>query len=70
MGFASNIGKYRLGRIIGEGTFAKVKLGFNELDGQCVAIKIIDKKMVMQSHLKHQAILLHFILINPFRSVN
>lgn len=55
MGFASNsIGKYRLGRTIGEGTFAKVKLGVNSHNGQFVAIKVIDKTMVMQSHLKYQ----------------
>ena len=47
MGFASSIGKYRLGRTIGEGTFAKVKLAVNNLNGQQVAIKILDKKMVM-----------------------
>ncbi|KAF7812811.1 CBL-interacting serine/threonine-protein kinase 21-like isoform X2 [Senna tora] len=45
MGFASSIGKYQLGRTIGEGNFAKVKLAVNEHNGQYVAIKIIDKKM-------------------------
>lgn len=54
MGFASSVGKYRLGRTIGEGTFAKVKLAVNSLNGQYVAIKILDKKMVMESHLKYQ----------------
>ncbi|XP_028775386.1 LOW QUALITY PROTEIN: CBL-interacting serine/threonine-protein kinase 21-like [Neltuma alba] len=54
MGFASSVGKYRLGRTIGEGTFAKVKIAVNSLNGQYVAIKILDKKMVMESHLKYQ----------------
>lgn len=55
MGFAGSVGKYRLGRTIGEGTFAKVKLAVNSINGQHVAIKILDKKMVMESHLKYQA---------------
>ncbi|KAK6942409.1 NAF domain, partial [Dillenia turbinata] len=55
MGFASNIGKYQLSRTIGEGTFAKVKLATNGGNGQQVAIKIIDKHMIMQNNLKYQA---------------
>lgn len=55
MGFANNIGKYRLSRTIGEGTFAKVKLAVDATNGQYVAIKIIDKHMVMESNLKSQA---------------
>ncbi|KAJ6857203.1 hypothetical protein NC651_038795 [Populus alba x Populus x berolinensis] len=54
MGHGNNIGKYRLGRTIGEGTFAKVKLAVDSTDGRPVAIKIMDKKKVMQSHLKDQ----------------
>ena len=52
MGLAKNIGKYRLGRTVGEGTFAKVKLAVNSDNGQYVAVKIIDKKLVMESNLK------------------
>ncbi|XP_041019064.1 CBL-interacting serine/threonine-protein kinase 21 [Juglans microcarpa x Juglans regia] len=55
MGFAPNsIGKYKLGRTIGEGTFAKVKLAIDSTNGQYVAAKIIDKKMVTESDLKCQ----------------
>lgn len=54
MGFANNIGKYRLGRTIGEGTFAKVKLGVDTTNDQYVAIKIIDKHMVLETNLKSQ----------------
>ncbi|KAL5773109.1 hypothetical protein ACOSQ2_013033 [Xanthoceras sorbifolium] len=50
----ANIGKYNLGRTIGEGTFAKVKLGVDTTNGQNVAIKIIDKRMVLESNLKYQ----------------
>lgn len=55
MGFAAhNIGKYKLGRTIGEGTFAKVKLGVDSTNGHYVAIKVIDKHMVLESNLKYQ----------------
>ncbi|KAJ0030069.1 hypothetical protein Pint_14210 [Pistacia integerrima] len=54
MGHANYIGKYHLGRTIGEGTFAKVKLGVDTTNGQYVAIKIIDKHMVLETDLKCQ----------------
>ncbi|KAK3221476.1 hypothetical protein Dsin_008501 [Dipteronia sinensis] len=54
MGYANNIGKYQLGRTVGEGTFAKVKLAVDTTNGQYVAIKIIDKQMVLESNLKYQ----------------
>lgn len=56
MGHGNNhIGKYRLGRTVGEGTFAKVKLAVDGSNGTQVAIKIIDKQMVTDSNLKYQA---------------
>lgn len=64
MGFANSVGKYQLGRIIGEGTFAKVKLAMNTVNGQQVAIKIIDKQMVIENNLIYQA----KIFTNIFRS--
>ncbi|GKV18211.1 hypothetical protein SLEP1_g28626 [Rubroshorea leprosula] len=54
MGCANRIGKYQLTGMIGEGTFAKVKLAVDTTNGQNVAIKIIDKQMVMESNLKYQ----------------
>ncbi|KAM7252761.1 hypothetical protein ACFE04_008270 [Oxalis oulophora] len=54
MGFVNTIGKYQLGRTIGEGTFAKVKLGVDSSNGRQVAIKIIDKHMVVESNLRFQ----------------
>eukprot|EP01113_Clastostelium_recurvatum_P002910 TRINITY_DN11256_c0_g1_i4.p1 TRINITY_DN11256_c0_g1~~TRINITY_DN11256_c0_g1_i4.p1 ORF type:complete len:695 (-),score=161.73 TRINITY_DN11256_c0_g1_i4:9-2012(-) len=36
-----NVGIYRLGRTLGEGTYGKVKLGFNMMTGQEVAVKIL-----------------------------
>uniref|UniRef100_A0A5B6ZYL8 Protein kinase domain-containing protein n=1 Tax=Davidia involucrata TaxID=16924 RepID=A0A5B6ZYL8_DAVIN len=54
MGYANSIGKYQLGRTIGEGSFAKVKLAVNTVNGQYVAIKIIDKQMVKENNLVSQ----------------
>lgn len=58
MGYGSKIGKYQLSRTIGEGTFAKVKLAVDTTSTQApqqhVAIKIIDKQMVMETNLKFQ----------------
>ncbi|KAA8522777.1 hypothetical protein F0562_009200 [Nyssa sinensis] len=54
MGYANSIGKYQLGRTIGQGAFAKVKLAVNTVNGQYVAIKIIDKQMVMENNLVQQ----------------
>lgn len=56
-GIGSKIGKYQLSRTIGEGTFAKVKLAVDtstNAQQHHVAIKIIDKQMVMESNLKYQ----------------
>ncbi|KAF8392925.1 hypothetical protein HHK36_021165 [Tetracentron sinense] len=54
MGVATKIGVYQLGRTIGEGSFAKVKLAVNTINGLYVAIKIIDKQMVIKNKLMYQ----------------
>ncbi|KAK8956884.1 CBL-interacting protein kinase 32 [Platanthera zijinensis] len=46
------VGKYELGKTIGEGTFAKVRLGRNSETGEHVAIKILLKEKV----LKHKVV--------------
>lgn len=40
--------KYELGRLLGQGTFAKVCYGRHIISGQSVAIKIVDKEKVLQ----------------------
>jgi 5'-AMP-activated protein kinase catalytic alpha subunit len=55
-----SIGKYRVSRTIGEGTFSKVKLAFNSNNDEKVAIKVIDKQMVLKNNLKYQVIKPHF----------
>lgn len=54
MGYGTSIGKYQIGRTIGEGTFAKVKLAVNLETGQSVAVKVIDKRMVIDNKLMYQ----------------
>lgn len=48
----TRVGKYELGRTLGEGSFAKVKFARNMETGQNVAIKVIDKEKL----LKHKMI--------------
>ena len=48
------IGKYELGRTIGEGTFAKVKFARNSETGEPVAIKILDKEKVLKHKMAEQ----------------
>ncbi|KAK4408324.1 CBL-interacting serine/threonine-protein kinase [Sesamum angolense] len=48
------IGKYEVGRTIGEGTFAKVKFARNSETGQPVAIKILDKDKVLKHKMAEQ----------------
>ncbi|KAL1555815.1 CBL-interacting serine/threonine-protein kinase 23 [Salvia divinorum] len=48
----TRVGRYELGRTLGEGTFAKVKFAKNLETSESVAIKILDKEKV----LKHKMI--------------
>lgn len=48
------VGKYELGRTIGEGTFAKVKFARNIETGEPIAIKILDKEKVLKHKLVEQ----------------
>lgn len=48
------VGKYEMGRTIGEGTFAKVKFARNSETGEAVAIKILDKDKVLKHKMAEQ----------------
>ncbi|XP_058107501.1 CBL-interacting protein kinase 32-like isoform X1 [Magnolia sinica] len=48
------VGKYEVGRTIGEGTFAKVKFAKNSETGEPVAIKILDKEKVLKHKMVEQ----------------
>jgi 5'-AMP-activated protein kinase, catalytic alpha subunit len=42
-----SIGDYILQKSIGQGTFGKVKLGIHSLTGEKVAVKILEKKKIV-----------------------
>ncbi|KAI4368669.1 hypothetical protein MLD38_017202 [Melastoma candidum] len=48
------VGKYELGRTVGEGTFAKVKFARNTETGESVAVKILDKEKVLKNKMAEQ----------------
>ncbi|KAG6542743.1 hypothetical protein Mapa_015818 [Marchantia paleacea] len=48
------VGKYEVGRTIGEGTFAKVKFAQNTETGESVAMKVLDKKTILQHKMVDQ----------------
>ncbi|KAF8036525.1 hypothetical protein BT93_C2296 [Corymbia citriodora subsp. variegata] len=51
---ARKVGKYQLGRTIGEGTFAKVKFAQNLDTGDSVAIKIMAKSTILEHRMVDQ----------------
>ncbi|KAH9741944.1 CBL-interacting protein kinase 32 [Citrus sinensis] len=48
------VGKYEVGRTIGEGSFAKVKFARNSETGEPVALKILDKEKVLKHKMAEQ----------------
>ncbi|KAM0937261.1 putative protein kinase CAMK-CAMKL-CHK1 family [Dioscorea sansibarensis] len=50
------VGKYELGRTLGEGTFAKVKFARNARTGENVAIKILNKEKIIRHKMVNQCI--------------
>ncbi|XP_042499441.1 CBL-interacting serine/threonine-protein kinase 24-like [Macadamia integrifolia] len=48
------VGKYELGRTIGEGTFAKVKFARNTETGESVAVKIMAKSTILEHKMVNQ----------------
>ncbi|PWA91754.1 NAF domain-containing protein [Artemisia annua] len=50
----TRVGRYELGRTLGEGTFAKVKFARNVETGENVAIKILDKEKVLKHKMINQ----------------
>ncbi|KAL8129588.1 hypothetical protein V2J09_018743 [Rumex salicifolius] len=54
MATARRVGKYEVGRTIGEGTFAKVKFAKNTDTGECVAIKVLSKSTIHKHKMLDQ----------------
>lgn len=48
------VGKYELGKTLGEGTFAKVKFAKNVETGAAVAIKVLDKEKILKHKMVEQ----------------
>ncbi|XP_020247567.1 CBL-interacting serine/threonine-protein kinase 9-like isoform X2 [Asparagus officinalis] len=53
-GARTRVGKYELGRTLGEGSFAKVKFARDSRTGDGVAIKILDKSQVLKHKMVEQ----------------
>ncbi|KAJ0980732.1 hypothetical protein J5N97_008987 [Dioscorea zingiberensis] len=54
LGTKTRVGKYELGRTLGEGNFAKVKFARNVETGENVAIKILDKEKLFRHKMIDQ----------------
>ncbi|KAJ3695671.1 hypothetical protein LUZ60_001048 [Juncus effusus] len=48
------VGKYEVGRTIGEGTFAKVKFAQNTETGESVAMKVLDRSTILKHRMVDQ----------------
>ncbi|PHT50884.1 CBL-interacting serine/threonine-protein kinase 8 [Capsicum baccatum] len=48
------VGKYEVGRTIGEGTFAKVKFAQNTETGESVAMKVLDRSTIIKHNMVDQ----------------
>lgn len=63
----TRVGKYELGKTVGEGSFAKVKFAKNVETGDNVAIKILDRDQVLRHKMvEHVITLFLFSLIYYF----
>eukprot|EP00897_Mesotaenium_endlicherianum_P000165 jgi/Mesen1/10149/ME000076S09663 len=51
---AKKVGKYEVGRTLGEGTFAKVKFAQNVDTGESVALKVLDKEKILKHKMVNQ----------------
>jgi serine/threonine protein kinase len=60
------VGKYEVGRTIGEGTFAKVKFARNSETGEPVALKILDKEKVLKHKMAEQVSLTFYFTACEF----
>ena len=48
------VGKYQIGKTLGEGTFGKVKFAVNSETGEAVAIKVLDKERIQKQSMGQQ----------------
>ena len=50
------VGKYEIGKTLGEGTFGKVKRAVNTEDQRVVAIKVLDKDKIQKQNMGSQIV--------------
>lgn len=50
----TRVGKYEIGKTLGEGSFAKVKFARNLVTGDAVAIKILDRERILKHKMVEQ----------------
>ncbi|KAL6012721.1 CBL-interacting serine/threonine-protein kinase 8 [Asimina triloba] len=50
------VGKYEIGRTVGEGTFAKVKFAQNTETGESVAMKVLDRSTIIKHKMVEQVL--------------
>ena len=48
------VGRYEVGRTIGQGTFAKVKFAVDSETGAAVAMKVLNKETILSHRMLHQ----------------
>ncbi|KAK6150103.1 hypothetical protein DH2020_017628 [Rehmannia glutinosa] len=65
----TRVGRYELGRTLGEGTFAKVKFARNLETGENVAIKILDKEKVLKHKMIGQGLLARLSEISTMKLI-
>lgn len=56
------VGKYEVGRTIGEGTFAKVKFAQNTETGESVAMKVLTKNTILKHKMVDQVMLFSLVV--------
>jgi hypothetical protein len=55
-GRKKRVGRYEMGRTIGQGSFAKVKFAVDSETGTPVAMKVIDKDTILSHRMLHQVL--------------
>ena len=65
----TRVGKYELGRTLGEGNSAKVKFARNVDTSENVAIKILDKEKILKHKMITQVLIVILIFHSFFRIV-
>ncbi|KAF2600113.1 hypothetical protein F2Q68_00007634 [Brassica cretica] len=59
------VGKYEVGKTIGQGTFAKVRYAKNTETGESVALKILDKQKLLKNNKMSVQVKLTFLMPPP-----